>query len=125
MQLALETSQASYEIQPRVFYEDFRNAVLYVQNVRGGTGASNWDRVFMADVTDPATPIITTAASATVANDTAQELLMRLRNGSRHEMVAGQPQQYNISTFTNTDLPLSLSQQSEIHLGRMSANIAV
>jgi len=123
MQLALETSQASYEIQPRVFYEDFRNAVLYVQNVRGGTGASNWDRVFMADVTDPATPIITTAASATVANDTAQVLLMRLRNGSRHEMVAGQPQQYNISTFTNTDLPLSLSQQSEIHLGRMDTAI--
>ena len=123
MQLALETSQASYEIQPRVFYEDFRNAVLYVQNVRGGTGASNWDRVFMADVSDPTTPIITTAASATVANDTAQELLMRLRNGSRHEMVAGQPQQYNISTFTNTDLPLSLSQQSEVHLGRMDTAI--
>jgi len=123
MQLALETSQASYEIQPRVFYEDFRNAVLYVQNVRGGTGASNWDRVFMADVSDPTTPIITTAASATVANDTAQELLMRLRNGSRHEMVAGQPQQYDISTFTNTDLPLSLSQQSEVHLGRMDTAI--
>ena len=48
---------------------------------------------------------------------------MRLRNGSRHEMVAGQPQQYNISTFTNTDLPLSLSQQSEIHLGRMDTAI--
>ena len=30
-----ETSQASYQIQPRVFYEDFRNFVLYVQNVRG------------------------------------------------------------------------------------------
>src|SRR5580658_9410821 len=26
-------SQASYEIQPRVFYEDFKNTVLYVQNV--------------------------------------------------------------------------------------------
>ena len=48
---------------------------------------------------------------------------MRLRNGSRHEMVAGQPQQYNISTFTNTDLPLSLSQQSEVHLGRMDTAI--
>jgi LPS export ABC transporter permease LptG/LPS export ABC transporter permease LptF len=123
MQLALETSQASYEIQPRVFYEDFRNAVLYVQNVRGSTGASNWDRVFMADVSDPSTPIITTAASATVVNDSTQELLMRLRDGSRHEMVAGQPQQYNISTFTNTDLPLSLSQQSEMHLGRMDTAI--
>ena len=30
----LKTSQASFEIQPRVFYEDFKNYVLYVQNVR-------------------------------------------------------------------------------------------
>ena len=123
MQQELETSQASYEIQPRVFYEDFRNAVLYVQNVRGGTGASNWDQVFMADVTDPGNPIITTATSATVVNDSSQELLMRLRDGSRHETVAGQPQQYNISTFAKTDLPLSLSPQSEMHLGRMDTAI--
>jgi LPS export ABC transporter permease LptG/LPS export ABC transporter permease LptF len=122
MQRELETSQASYEIQPRVFYEDFRNAVLYVQNVRGGTGASNWDRVFMADVSDPGNPIITTAASATVVNDSAQELLMRLRNGARHETVAGQPQ-YNISSFSQTDLPLSLSPQSEMHLGRLDTAI--
>ena len=123
MQQELETSQASYEIQPRVFYEDFRNAVLYVQNVRGGTGASNWDQVFMADVTDPGNPIITTAKSATVVSDSSQELLMRLRDGARHETVSGQPQQYNISTFEKTDLPLSLSPQSEMHLGRMDTAI--
>ena len=123
MQQELETSQASFEIQPRVFYEDFRNAVLYVQNVRGGTGASNWDQVFMADVSDPGNPIITTAASATVVNDSTLELLMRLRDGSRHETVAGQPTQYNISTFQKTDLPLSLSPQSEMHLGRMDTAI--
>jgi LPS export ABC transporter permease LptG/LPS export ABC transporter permease LptF len=123
MQQALETSQASYEIQPRVFYEDFKNAVLYVQNVRGGTGASNWDQVFMADLSDPGNPIITTAATATVVNDSTQELLMRLRNGSRHETVANQPQQYNISTFANTDLPLILSPQSEMHIGRLDTVI--
>ncbi len=123
MQQALETSQASYEIQPRVFYEDFRNFVLYVQDVRGGAGAANWRQVFMADVSDPSTPLITTAASATVVNDSTQELLMRLRDGSRHETVAGQPQQYNISTFTSTDLPLTLSQQSDVHLGRMDTAI--
>jgi LPS export ABC transporter permease LptG/LPS export ABC transporter permease LptF len=123
MEQALETSQASYEIQPRVFYEDFRNLVLYVQDVRAGAGAANWRQVFMADVTDPSTPLITTAASATVVNDTAQELLMRLRDGSRHETVAGQPQQYNISTFATTDLPLALSQQSDVHLGRMDTAI--
>lgn len=119
MQQALATSQASYEIQPRVFYEDFKNVVLYVQDVRAGTGASNWRQVFMADVSDPATPAITTATSATVASDSTQLLLMRLRDGSRHEMAAGQPQQYNISTFTTTDLPLALSPQSAVQLGRM------
>lgn len=123
MQQELETSQASYEIQPHVFYEDFRNAVLYVQTVKGGTGASNWDQVFMADVSDPSNPIITTAASATVVNDSSQELLMRLRNGSRHETVAGQPQQYNISRFSNTDLPLTLTPQSETHIGRLDTAI--
>jgi len=123
MQQALETSQASYEIQPRVFYEDFRNRVLYVQDVRGGTGAANWRQVFMADVSDPTTPLITTAASATVVNDSPQELLMRLRDGAEHETTAGQAQQYNISTFTSTDLPLTLSQQSNVHLGRMDTAI--
>ena len=121
---SLETSQASYEIQRGVFYEDFKNFVLYVQDVRAGTGASNWRQVFMADVTDRSNPIVITAASATVVSDSTQTLLMRLRDGSRHETVAGQPQQYNISTFTTTDMPLPLSQQqSDVHLGRLDTNI--
>ena len=123
MEQALETSQASYEIQPRVFYEDFRNFVLYVQDVRAGTGAANWRQVFMADVTDPTTPKITIAASATVANDSAQELLMRLRDGAQHETLSAQPEHYNISTFTTTDRPLALSQQNDVHLGRLDTAI--
>jgi LPS export ABC transporter permease LptG/LPS export ABC transporter permease LptF len=119
MEQALETSQASYEIQPRVFYEDFRNFVLYVQDVRSGTGAANWRQVFMADVTDGANPVITTATSATVVNDNSQELIMRLRDGLRDETVADEPVQSNISTFTITDMPLVLSQQSDVHLGRL------
>jgi lipopolysaccharide export LptBFGC system permease protein LptF len=78
-------SQATYEIQPRVFYEDFRDKVLYVQNVISGTGAANWRQVFMADITDPGEPKITTAASATVVSYSPQELLMRLRNGTEHD----------------------------------------
>ena len=123
MEQALATSQASYEIQPRVFDEDFHNFVLYVQDVRSGTGASNWRQVFMADVTDPIAPKITTAASATVVNDSAQELLMRLRNGAEYESVAGQPLQYDISAFTTTTRPFSMSQQSEVHIGRMDTAI--
>lgn len=121
MEQSLVASQASYQIQPRVFYEDFRNFVLYVQDVRGGTGAANWRQVFMADVSDPSSPRITTAASATVANDSNSELLMRLRDGAQHSVDSSQ--QYTISTFSSTDLPLKLNPQSDVHLGRMDTAV--
>jgi LPS export ABC transporter permease LptG/LPS export ABC transporter permease LptF len=123
MEQSLAASQASYQIQSRVFYEDFHDRVLYVQDVRSGAGAANWRQVFMADVSDPSSPTITTAASATVVNDSTQELLMRLRDGAQHETAPGQPEQYNISTFTSTDLPLRLSPQSDVHLGRMDTAV--
>jgi LPS export ABC transporter permease LptG/LPS export ABC transporter permease LptF len=123
MEQALETSQASYEIEPRVFYENFKDFVLYVQDVRAGAGAANWRQVFMADVRDPVNPVITTAASATVVNDNSQELIMRLRDGLRDETVADEPGQSNISTFTTTDMPLALNPQSDVHLGRMDTKL--
>ncbi len=120
----LLATQATYEIQRGVFYEDFKNTVLYVQDVRSGTGAANWRQVFMADVTDPSTPKITTAASATVVNDSTTALLMRLRDGTEHEQpVPGQPDQYNISTFKVNDLPFTPAQQNEGHLGRVDTPI--
>jgi LPS export ABC transporter permease LptG/LPS export ABC transporter permease LptF len=116
-------SQATYEIQPRVFYEDFKDKVLYVQDVISGTGAANWRQVFMADVTDPNSPTITTAASAIVIGDNSQALLMRLRNGTEHDPVPGHPEQYNISTFAIDDLPFAAGQQNEGHLGRLDTAI--
>jgi LPS export ABC transporter permease LptG/LPS export ABC transporter permease LptF len=113
--------QASYEIEPRVFDEDFHNFVLYVQNVHAGTGAAHWDQVFMADTTDLISPQVTTAASATVSNDTSQQLLVRLRNGARYETV--EPQQYNITAFQYTDMPLMPGQQNDVHLGRLDTDI--
>jgi len=118
----LETSQGAYEIQPRVFYEDFKNTVVYVQDVVAGAGASNWRKLFIADLSDPTTPGITTAETATVTEDKgpdSQGMLIRLRNGSEHELVASQPGQYNISTFQTTDRPMAFSPQSEVSLGRM------
>ena len=126
LQKSLESSQASFEIQPRVFYEDFKNTVVYVQNVLAGTGASNWQRLFIADVSNPASPSITTAESATVAQQSAhggEGLMIRLRNGSEHQLADNQPGQYNISTFKVADRPLTFSPQSEVSLGRMDTPI--
>ena len=48
---------------------------------------------------------------------------MRLRNGVEHETNTSQPNQYTISTFAATDLPLPLSDKDETHLGRSDAPI--
>jgi LPS export ABC transporter permease LptG/LPS export ABC transporter permease LptF len=120
---SLATSQASYEIQPRVFYEDFKNYVLYVQEVKAGSGVANWRNIFLADLSDPSTLRIISAEQATVVNDEESVLRMRLRNGVEHETDAGQPNQYGVSTFVATDLPLPLSDKDETHLGRSDAPI--
>lgn len=116
---ALETSQGSFEIQPRVFYEDFKNTVVYVQNVRSTAGAASWGKLFIADVTDPAAPGITTAESATVVSDAAQGMMIRLRDASVQQMSASDPGQYNVSTYSVTDQPLTFSPQSDVSIGRL------
>jgi LPS export ABC transporter permease LptG/LPS export ABC transporter permease LptF len=119
MEHALATSEASSAIQPHVFYEDFRNWVLYVQDVIPGARAATWRKVFMADVSDPSNPVVTTATSATVVTESPQELLMRLRDGAQHEMISGRPDQYKITGFTTTELGLQLSAQGSVQLGRL------
>ena len=120
---SLANAQASYEVQPRVFYEDFKDYVLYVQDVRTGSGASNWRGIFLADVTDPNAPRITTADRATVVNGPNQTITMRLRDGTESETVPDQPNQYTVSTFSQTDLPLETGSQEDVRLGRSDTPI--
>jgi LPS export ABC transporter permease LptG/LPS export ABC transporter permease LptF len=120
---SLKTSQASYEIQPRIFYEDFKDYVLYVQDVKTGAGAANWRNIFMADLSDPSSLRIISAEQATVADDRDSVLRMRLRHGVEHETNASQPTQYSVSTFGSTDFPLPLSDKDDTRLGRSDAPI--
>ncbi len=117
----LLNAQASYEVQPRVFNEEFKNYVFYVQDVRASSGATRWRQIFLADLSDPAAPKITTGASATVVSRKGQGAIMRLRDGTEHQTTANQPDQYNVSTFAQTDLPLALSTQSDTRITRNDA----
>jgi LPS export ABC transporter permease LptF/LPS export ABC transporter permease LptG len=120
---SLKTTQASFEIQPRVFYEDFRNYVLYIQDVRTATGAALWHHVFLADLTQPANPNITTADQAVVVNGDQQTIRLHLINGGRHETSPNDPNQYNITTFASTDLPIQTGAGEDPHLGRSDTPI--
>ncbi len=114
----LKASQASFEVQPRVFYEDFKNYVLYVQDVLPVQGASIWRHVFLADLSEPATPHITTAEEAIVVNGAHNVLRLHFREGSQHEISPKDPNQYDISTFSETDTPIQTGAQEDIRLTR-------
>ena len=119
LESSLKNEQASFEVEPRVFYEDFKNYVLYVQDIRAGTGAARWQRIFLADLSDPVAPKITTAEEAVVANGPDHTILMRLRNGTEHDMqTANGSGQYQVSTFVESVLPLSIGAQEDTHIGR-------
>ena len=125
---SLRSSQASFEVQPRVFYEDFKNYVLYIQDVRPAAGAALWQHVFLADLTDPASPRITTAEQAVVVNGTAQAgdpqtLRLHLIDGAQHQISPTDPNQYTISTFSSSDLPIETGGQEDTHVGRSDTPI--
>ena len=104
----LKPSQASFEIQPRVFYEGFPHLVLYVEDVRAAQGAAIWKNVFIADVSDPASPRITLAKQGILVSEGPETLHLHLTNGSTHEMDPAQPDRYQISTFEQNDMPVPL-----------------
>jgi len=108
LQNKLKNAQASFEVQPRVFYEDFKNMVLYVEDVKATTGAAVWRGVFLADLSNPVSPRVTLAQRGVVVNEGPDRIHLHLSNGSQHEVQAKDPSQYSITSFTETDIPIQL-----------------
>lgn len=104
----LKTSQASFEVQPRVFYEGFPKLVLYVQDVKGASGAALWKGVFIADVSVASSPRITLAEQGLLLSEGPDILHLRLKKGSTHEVDPKNPGQYQISTFDSTEIPIQI-----------------
>ena len=117
LQNRLKSSQASFEVQPRVFYEGFPKAILYVQDVKAMSGGSLWKGVFLADLADPSAPRISLAREGMLISQGPDTLDLHLTNGSTHETDPKNPDQYQISTFHTTDIPIQIppSQNSQEH----------
>jgi LPS export ABC transporter permease LptG/LPS export ABC transporter permease LptF len=108
LQQRLKSSQASFEIQPRVFYEDFKNMVLYVQDAITSNGQALWRGIFLADVTDPSSPKITLAQRGALLSQGPNSLRFHLEDGTQQETVANAKDQYSITTFDNTEIPVAV-----------------
>jgi LPS export ABC transporter permease LptG len=100
-----------------VFYEGFPKIILYVQDVKTMSGGALWKGVFLADLTDPAAPRISLARQGLLVSQGPDTLDLHLTDGSTHETDPKNPDQYQISTFQTTDIPIRIpaTQNSQEH----------
>ena len=108
LQNRLKSSQVSFEVQPRVFYEGFPKIVLYVQDVKAMSGGALWKGVFLADLSDPSSPRISLAREGLLVSQGPDTLDLHLTRGSTHETDPKNPDQYQISSFQTTDIPIGI-----------------
>jgi LPS export ABC transporter permease LptF/LPS export ABC transporter permease LptG len=97
--------RAEGEVRPRVFFEDFPNLVLYVNEVPvGGTG---WTDVLAADSRNPAEQVIYLAKRGRMVIDReAKTIQMVLEEGTRHRTNLTDPNAYEAAKFETTVLSL-------------------
>ena len=103
----LRSTQVSFEVQPRIFNEQFPHLVLYVQDI--SAAAMNWHRVFLAESDGGDISRLTLAEDAIVVADRDQgKLQLYLHSGSVHESQTQGPEHYGLSVFGERDLALAV-----------------
>ncbi len=109
METGLRASQAPYEIQPRVFIEQFPNLLLYLEDVTGSR--ANWRGVFIADMTQRNRIKVTLAESGMLVNEPSRNrFVLHLEQGTTHEYDPQHPQEYSVASFANTEIPIETDQ---------------
>jgi LPS export ABC transporter permease LptG/LPS export ABC transporter permease LptF len=116
----LISSQAPFAVQPRVFDERFPKFILYVQDVEAA--ATRWRGVFLASQGGATAGLFPQSANASrqasvtiaeeaqiVANPAQHQIDIHLGSGSTHEYDPYAPDQYSVTTFGETDLPVDIS----------------
>ena len=95
--------RAESNIKPRVFFDDFPNRVIYVRDVVPG----GWRDVFMADSSHADQTTVFLAKEGRLAIDREkQTVTLELKNGIRHTVTTGKPEEYEGGVFTSTILQL-------------------
>ena len=101
-------TRAQDEVRPRVFYEDFPNIVVYVQDVAAD---GSWSQVFLADTRAGGQPDVYVARRGRMQLDRENRLVdMVLEDGTGHHISGQGPDQYELSRFK--EIRISLDPES-------------
>ena len=108
---SLAASQASYEIQPRVFIEQFPHLLLYLKDVV--SSSTRWEGVFIVDRSQKSEVKVTLAESGRLVNeDGSGRVALYLEKGATHEFDPRHRQQYTVTSFDNLEIPIVENQRA-------------
>jgi LPS export ABC transporter permease LptF/LPS export ABC transporter permease LptG len=111
LQERMISTQASFQVQPRVFDERFPRLVLYIEDV--AAAGTRWRGVFLADSNGESGSRLTLAEEAIVIAEREQgKLQIHLSNGSTHELSIKEPDRYSVTTFGESDWPVEIKDTS-------------
>ncbi|HUF18395.1 MAG TPA: LPS export ABC transporter permease LptF [Thermoanaerobaculia bacterium] len=96
LQRELFTASAERAIQPRVFYDQIENLLIYVNDV---TPDGRWKGVFVSDTTDPENQNIIVASSGSLSLvEKEKQLWLDLEDVRTHVVTPGKAEQYRVSS---------------------------
>ncbi len=105
------TTNATSEMKPRVFHNNFPGKVIYVQDIPSQVG-NQWKGIFIYDESTPEKPRLILAREGTVqTRKDKNELELELRNGSWHEVNPRKPQDYTSVYFLQNIFPIPIPGQ--------------
>src|SRR5437867_8599286 len=111
---SISIRQATSQVQPRVFNEQFPNVVFYLDDL--APDKQNWSRVFLVDNSDPKTPRVVLARNGVWVSDrSAFRLQFHLEHGKIYEVNPEDPGKDNVSVFAATDIPMDLNHGGSPH----------
>jgi LPS export ABC transporter permease LptF/LPS export ABC transporter permease LptG len=109
LEARLASSQTSIEIEPRVFQEEFRHLILYVEDA--SAAGTRWRGVFLAQTGgDDGTQITLARSAVLVPRQGEGTLQLHLEDGSTRTFDPSQPNHYTVATFGSSDLALRIGE---------------
>jgi LPS export ABC transporter permease LptF/LPS export ABC transporter permease LptG len=92
----LFASSVEKEIKPRVFYDEYENLVIYINDVDQKSG--EWNGVFISNSTDPERQSIIVADTGRIATvGPNRQLWLELKNSETHFASPKKPERYDLT----------------------------
>jgi LPS export ABC transporter permease LptG/LPS export ABC transporter permease LptF len=105
-------SLATSMVRPRVFNEEFPGAVFYVDDL--SSDKQHWNRVFLADNSDPKSPRAIIARYGSWAGDSSKERLqLHLDQGASYSVKTEEPNKDDMIRFSSLEIPIMLKKSAD------------